>query len=100
MKKPSDLIQLIEDLQSEIHDSSVGTVRDSKAILHVGPDDEVGITLTADECRLLFHSEHTVRRLTETFNDPESMSVVLFNLDVTQCVQDLLERSFMSVDEM
>jgi hypothetical protein len=62
MKKPADLVQLIEDLKSEVHDSSVGGDKRSKAIVHIDPDDEVGVTLNFEECKLLLHSEDTVRQ--------------------------------------
>jgi hypothetical protein len=100
MKKPADIVQLLEDLKDEVHDSSVGTDKTSKAVIHLDPDDEKGFTLNAEECRLLLHSEVTVRQLFEALDEPEEASISLHSLDVTQQVQDALERSFMSVDEL
>lgn len=100
MKKPADLVQLIEDLKNEVHDSSVGGDKRSKAIVHIDPEDEVGLTLNFEECRLLLHSEDTVRQLHEAINEPDEASVSIHNLDLNQGVLDALERTFVSVDEL
>lgn len=100
MKKPADLVQLIIDLKDEVHDSSVGTDKTSKAIVHLDPEDEKGISLSAEECKLLLHNEDTVRQMHECLGDPDEASISLHNLDLTQEVQDALERTFMSVDEL
>lgn len=100
MKKPADLVQLIADLKEEVHDSSVGTDKTSKAVIHLDPDDEKGISLNAEECKLLLHSEDTVRQLHDALDETEEASISLHNLDLTQEVQDALERTFMSVDEL
>lgn len=100
MKKPADLVQLIEDLKEEVHDSSVGTDKSSKAILHLDPDDERGVALSEADCKLLLHSEDTVRQMHEAIGEPEEASISLHSLDLNQEVQDALERTFMSVDEL
>jgi hypothetical protein len=99
MKKPADIVHLIEDLKDEVHDSSVGTDKSSKAVIHLDPEDENGFTLNAEECKLLLHSEKTVRQMHEALDEPEEATISLHSLDVTQQVQDALERSFMAVDE-
>lgn len=100
MKKPADLVQLIEDLKSEVHDSSVGGDKRSKATVHIDPDDEVGISLNFEECKLLLHSESTVKQMHDAFGEPEEASVSLHSLDLNQEVLDALERNFVSVDEL
>lgn len=100
MKKPADLVQLIEDLKSEVHDSSVGGDKRSKAVVHIDPDDEIGISLNFEECKLLLHSESTVKQMHDAFNEPEEASIALHGLTLDQEVQDALERTFMSVDEL
>jgi hypothetical protein len=100
MKKPADLVQLIQDLKDEVHDSSVGTDKSSKAVLHLDPEDEKGIVLNADECKLLLHSENTVQQFHQALGEPEEASISLHNLDLGHEVLDALERTFMSVDEL
>jgi hypothetical protein len=100
MKKPADLVQLIEDLKGEVHDSSVGGDKRSKAVVHIDPDDEVGISLNFEECKLLLHSEDTVKQMHDAFGEPEEASVSLHALDLNQEVLDALERNFVSVDEL
>lgn len=100
MKKPADLVQLIEDLKSEVHDSSVGGDKHSKVVIHTEPDDEIGISLNFEDCKLLLHSEKTVRQMHEALDEPEEASISIHGLDLNQDVQDALERTFMSVDEL
>lgn len=100
MKKPADIVQLIEDLKDEVHDSTVGTDKTSKAVIHLEPDDEKGISFNAEECKLLLHSEDTVRQMHEALDEPEEATISLHNLDLNQEVLDALERTFMAVDEL
>jgi hypothetical protein len=100
MKKPSDLVQLIEDLKAKVHDSSVGGDKSAKAVVHIDPEDEVGVSLNFDECKLLLHSKRTVEQMHDAFGEPDEASISISGLDLTQEVQDALERTFMSVDEL
>lgn len=101
MKKPDDLIQLLEELEPEIRDSSVEGEKGSKAVIHLEEDeDESGITLTFKECQLLFHSEATVRQMHEALGSPDEATLSLFDLTLDADVLSTLERTFAAVDEM
>lgn len=102
MKKPEALVQLIEELRGESVDSQVETIRESKAVLY--PNDEAasddnGITLTGEDCRLLFANEVTIERLFEALADPPDASLALFDVTIPGQILDVLERRFTAVDE-
>lgn len=101
MKKPDDLIQLLEELEVEITESSVEGEKSSKAVVHLEDDeDESGITLKFSECQLLLHSEATVRQMHEALGSPDEATVSLFDLTLDNDVLSALERTFSAVDEM
>jgi hypothetical protein len=100
MKRPTDLVQLIEELKDEVHDSTVRADKTAKAVIHIDEDDETGLAFTAEECSLLLHSEYTVKQMHEALGEPEEATISLYNLDLDQEVLDALERTFAAVDEM
>ena len=102
MKKPEAIIQLLEDLHSEVINSSVETIAESKAVVYL--DDEAataedGIRLSRQECLLLFSTVRSVDRFMEALGDPGEASIALFELGLTPEVLDRLERRFIAVDE-
>jgi hypothetical protein len=99
MSKPDELIQLLEELKSELRQSSVETNHQSRGTLFLGPDDEVGLELSAAECSLLLATPSTVHRMSECLPDPEAASIHLFDLTITDPVRDALERALAAVDE-
>lgn len=102
MKKPEALIQLIEELRGESVDSQVETIRESKAVLYLNDEaasDDDGITLTAEECRLVFGNEGTIERLFEALADPPDATLALFDVTIPGQLLDILERRFNAVDE-
>jgi len=101
MNKPPDLVQLLEDLSQEQQRSAVETLRTSFATLYLGNADDKGVKLSEQECRLLFDSRSTVRRLADALAnaDAAECSLTLVDLSIPDDVRDELERSFASVDE-
>lgn len=101
MKKPSALVQLLEELQSEHNHSDVETVQSSKAIIYLTDDAaeaEDGIELNGKECSRLFASPATVDRLLDVL-ETEEASLALFDVNIPGHILELLERSFVAVDE-
>lgn len=98
MNKPAELVQLVDDLRTEILPNSVETNRASKAVLYLNAQDDTGIELTAEDCRLLLATPSTVDRLMDALPSGD-LSLVLFDVTVTDDVRDLLERQFTTVDE-
>jgi hypothetical protein len=101
MKKPSDLEQLIEELENEIVESSVSAETKAKAVIHLeNGDDGHGISLDKRECELLLHSQDTVNQLYEALGCPDEVTISLFNLTLDDDVISALERTFTAVDEL
>ena len=101
MKIPNALAQLIEELKDEDFISGAETLKTSKAIIY--PDDEAaraedGITLNEQECRLLFADVSTVERMKDAI-ETKNASLALFDITVSSQVIEVLERSFIAVDE-
>jgi len=100
MKRPRDLVELLEELETEITESSVETQLRSFAVIHLEDDEtETGIRLTDDECRLLFHSVTTVEQLIDALGAPEEATLTLSELGLEGNVLEALERGFAAVDE-
>jgi len=102
MKKPEALVQLIEELRGENIDSQVETIRESKAVLYPTEDsanNDDGITLTGEECRLVFAKSNTIERLLEALNDPADATLALFDVSLPGHILDVLERRFTAIDE-
>lgn len=100
MKKPSDLVQLIENLESEIDDSSVETEHGSCAVIHTEYNaDDKGIVLNERECKLVFHSEKTAERLFDALGSPAEATITLTDIVLEDAVIECLERNFRAVDE-
>lgn len=102
MKKPDALIQLVEELRSERLESQAETDHDSKAIVFLDDEaanDDNGIEITSEECRLLFASRDTIERLFEALGDPKNASLALFDVNLSGRILDKLEQRFIAVDE-
>lgn len=96
----ASLTQLIEELETEIAESSVETDASGTATIYTENDeDEEGTTLNAAQCRLVFHSKTTIRQLFDALGEPAEGTIVLHDVALDDSVKELLERTFMAVDE-
>ena len=101
MKKPEALVNLLEELQNEAVSSDIVPIKTSKAVIYTDPDatdQEDGITLTGEQCQLVFANADTVDRLVDALNT-EDASICLFDLPLSSSVMDAVERKFIAVDE-
>lgn len=87
---------MVEDLENEIHDSTVTVSPDSEATI-IG--DFGTVVLDARQCQVLFHSRHAVTCLYETLGSPKSAAITLHELGIMADVMDALERRFSAIDE-
>lgn len=99
MNKPAELVQLIEDLRAEARTGLVEVGRNSNAIIYVGSDDDEGITLSSEDCRVLFDSVDAIDRLIEALPLADDLSVVFVDVILHDKVRDMVERRFSTVDE-
>lgn len=97
--KPTGVQQLLDDLKGESFRHSAEVGRDGKAVVYVNAEDEVGITFTAEEAKLILDSPDTVDRLVDALTDADEPSICLFDITVSDDVRDALERMFTAVDE-
>lgn len=102
MKRPAALSALLDELQEEAISSDVEINSHSKAILYADEDaidDDDGIELKGDECRLLFASQSTVERFLDILEDAQSASIALFDVTIPVSVLEILERNVAAIDE-
>lgn len=102
MKKPSNLTQLIEELEGEAIVSLVEAPQSAKVHIHLSEDaitEDDPITLNAEEARLLLANEGTIERLFEALGNPEDASITLEDVILPDAALDALERMFTAVDE-
>jgi hypothetical protein len=102
MKKPEALEQLLEELGTEKIESTVETVRESKAVVYMNDEaasSEDGIRLSKQDCMLLFASISTINRFFEALGDVDEASITLFDIMMPNDVLDSLETHFVAVDE-
>ena len=93
---------LLEELLNEGVTSDISVFSTSKAVIYLQPDavnEEDGLSLTGEECKLLFATTDTVERMLEALHYPDEASLCLFDLTLSQKVMDFVERRFIAVDE-
>jgi len=102
MKKPNNLLQLIEELQGEDVNSTVEATINSEVIIYPdekAADEDNGIILNRTDATLLLANDSIVERLYEALGSPASASVVLCRITLPDDALDALERLFSAVDE-
>jgi hypothetical protein len=99
MKRPSELDQLIADLEAEKPRSSVAVQPDSKMVLVI-EENEARYEFDGREAALLLSSRDAVERIFEALLYPEECFVELHNLEIDREVMDELEGFCSTVDEM
>jgi hypothetical protein len=102
MSKPSAIVNLLEELHNEAVVSDINVLPTTKAVLYLSPDainEEDGLSLTGEECKLLFANTDTVERMLEALGYPSDASLSIFDLTLGQSVMDFVERRFVAVDE-
>lgn len=102
MRKPKDLTELIEELETENIQSDVRVTPESEAIIYLSYEDadkDDGIRLTPSDCKLLFSSKKVVQRLIEALPAPDEAQLILRNVELSTSALDACETEFISVDE-
>jgi PHD/YefM family antitoxin component YafN of YafNO toxin-antitoxin module len=96
MRKPDELIELLETLRESGHDKTVTTGHNAHAIVYIG---KTQLELPARDCMLLLSTEETVENLFEAIGSPTDASIELHDLEVEDAVKTALEGLFSTVDE-
>lgn len=95
MRKPTNLIHLLEDLSTEITDTSVVSTEQTEMRVTIGTAE---LTLKQADVDFLLHSKNTVDRFFEALGQPVNSGVVLKRVTVDEDVFDALLRVFDAVD--
>lgn len=98
MNKPSNLVDLLDDLKTGHGQTSVTTLEEAWAKIYL-PNSNDPIFIGKHEAELLFNTTATVQLLVESFDDPADATLEVHGLVFADEVQDCLERLFAAVDE-
>lgn len=96
MRKPDELIELLETLREEGCEPSVVAGPDAHAIVYIG---KTQLELPKRDCLLLLDSEETVEGMFDALGSPVDASIELHDLEIEEDVRDALEERFTTVDE-
>lgn len=97
MKKSEELSELLQTLAERDQRTTVTALREAKAVVHTGRQQ---LTLSKDECELLFEDSETVTDFIEAIGSPEGANLELFDLEIDEEVKSVLESHFSTVDEL
>lgn len=106
MKKPKNLIELIEELKEEPKEGHIRlTSKESHAVIRLEGDEEQddvegSFLLTDNECELLLCSAGRVDQFYDAIGCPPDASIEFHGLELEQDVLTVLEKLFIAVDEM
>lgn len=96
MKKPDELIDLLEDLKDSISTPSASIVdRDAKMSVFIGRGQ---MNVSAQDSLFILHDEESVLKFYESLGSPDDCAVEIYDIDVTDEVIEALEKSFSTVD--
>jgi len=96
MRKPDELIELLETLRETDDPTTVMPGRDAKATVYIGKGE---LELPSRDCVLLFSTEETVESFFDAIGSPTDASIELHDIEVEDDVRSALEERFSTVDE-
>jgi hypothetical protein len=96
MRKPDELIELLETLRDSGDGTTVITGPDAHAIVYIG---KAQLELPARDCVLLLSTEETAESFFEAIRSPTDASLELHDLEIEECVKAALDGLFSTVDE-
>jgi hypothetical protein len=97
MKKPEDLLELLENLKEAGERSSVQLGQHPKAIVYIG---ERTLTLGGKDCSFLLNTPETAKKFAASLGCTIDMGLELHDLEIEPDVTSVLECSFSTVDEL
>jgi hypothetical protein len=96
MKKPDELIELLETLRESGDDTTVTLGPEAEAIVYIGKNE---MKLPSRDCVLLLTNEESVDSFFDSIGQPEGARIELHDMDIDQDVLDALSERFATVDE-
>lgn len=97
MKKPEELLELIEELRESVRHPSANYDTGGKLVVYIGRGQ---LNITAADAVFLLHSEDTVRRFYEAIGSPDDAGVELYSFEIDDDAKSALDAHFSTVDEM
>jgi len=95
---PVALEQLLDNLKATVLNSSVDTISQSHALIHLSGEPEP-LRLDAQQCELLFDSMESTEQLYDSLNKPADAVIELHRVNLDEEVLESLNRLFTSVEE-
>jgi hypothetical protein len=96
MKKPDELIELLQSLREDGERTTVSLGPDAKAVVYIGKNE---LTLPGRDCVLLLSTEETVENFFESIGQPEDARIELIDLYIEDEVKAALAERFSAVVE-
>ena len=96
MRKPEELIELLETLRESGDETTVTTGPEAEAIVYIGRNE---MRLPSRDCLLLLSNEESVDSFFDAIGAPEGARIELHDMDVADEVKEALEERFASIDE-
>src|SRR4051812_48704548 len=97
MKKPEELLDLMDELRLEIDLPTANYDTDSKMVVYIGRGQ---LNVSASDAVFLLHSKATVQRFYESIGSPDDTGVELYGFEIEDDVKSALDTHFSTVDEM
>jgi hypothetical protein len=97
MKKPEELIELIEALRSEVARPSAAFDTGARVTVFI---EKGHLNLTAADAIYLLHSESTVARFFDALGCPDDTGIEIHSFEIEDEVKSALEARFSTVDEL
>ena len=95
MKKPEELIELLEALATEVRKSSALTEDTSRIAVYIGKGT---LTIDSTDTPLILHSPGTVKRFFEALGSPAGTAIEVYDTAVNDDVLETLEELFSTAD--
>lgn len=97
MKKPEELIELLETLKMEISRPSARYDSGARVMIYIGKGE---MNLAAKEAIFFLHSADTVNRFFEALGSPNDTGIELYSFEIDDDAKSALDSNFSTVDEM
>ena len=96
MKKPDELIELLQSLREDDEKTTVSLGPEAKAIVYIGKNE---LVLPNRDCVLLLNTEETVESFFDAIGQPEGARIEIIDMDIEDEVKVALAERFSAVVE-
>lgn len=97
MKKPEELLELIDELKNSKASPSASYEAGGKVVVYIGKGQ---LNITASDAVFLLDTEETVSRFYESIGCPDDCGIELHDFEIEEGVKTALDAFFSTVDEL